>query len=447
MDELQALHSILKRERQARKAAEQLIEEKSRELFYANEALKKLNENLEETVQQRTQELEEQRDRAEAATRVKSDFLSSISHELRTPLNAISGLAELINRDSEEKTSREYAGVITDSVRHLLGIINEILDFSKIESGTFALEPEVFSWQDIQQQLQHTFGPMARRKNLAFSIETDPNLPHTFFLDRTKFFQVWTNLIGNAIKFTQQGSIIARLQLLRQTETAFWLQGQVQDSGVGIAEEYLDKIFAPFEQVKDGSQGSTGGTGLGLAISRRIVDLMGGTIEVSSDIGQGTTFTVQIPVPVLADPERMASPKLANTKDWSRYKALAGRRVLVVDDLKVNRYLMQKVLSRMDIHPSFAIHGAESLELCQQETFDLILMDLHMPIMDGPTATRRIRAGESIDPNVPIVALTADAFQHTQERIVEAGMNAFLTKPVDIDQLYEVIHNIIHVPS
>ncbi len=440
MTELEAIKAALLRERQARKAAEQVIEERSRELFYANEALRRLNESLEEAVRIRTSELQEAKEKAEHATRAKSEFLSSMSHEIRTPLNAISGLSELIERDSRENEIREYAGIVRDSVVHLLTIINEILDFSKIESGKFSFEPEDFALRDLRNQIYHTYLPLASKKQLRFDVDFDPLLPPVVRSDKTKFLQIWINLIGNAIKFTEQGGVSARLSILRKEGNCLWLQGSVKDSGIGIPEADQARIFLPFEQSEQVSEQKIGGTGLGLAITMRVLELLGGRIQLLSNPGSGSEFIFQLPVQV-GDENRVSQEK----SDDKNENLLYGLRVLVVDDMEMNRFLMRKVLQRVHAQPTFAENGAMAVEILRNESFDVVLMDLHMPVMNGREATRLIRSEQipRANPRIPILALTADAFKHTQESVLEAGMNDFLPKPINIDLLYQKLRGLL----
>lgn len=441
MDELQALKSILLRERNARKAAEAIIEQKASELYAANQALLQLNESLEATVAARTSELLDAKERAEYATRAKSEFLSSMSHEIRTPLNAISGLSDLIARDSKEPEIKEYAGIVKDSVLHLLTIINEILDFSKIESGKFDIDLSDFILRDLRNQIYHTYKPLALKKELQFQVEFDPLIPKVLNTDRTKFLQVWINLLGNAIKFTEKGSVSGTLSVIKREGDTIWLQGVVKDSGIGIPPEHQDKIFLPFEQSDQVKESKIGGTGLGLAISVKILEMLGGTIELNSVQGVGSEFIFTLPVKEGdASILKKTGPRKARSSTM-----LEGLRVLVVDDMEMNRFLMRKVLKRVGAKACFAENGAKAVSILREESFDVVLMDLHMPVMDGRQATMAIRE-EGLpkeNPEVPIVALTADAFQRTEESVLEAGMNDFLPKPIDIDKLYEKLSKLL----
>lgn len=441
MNELEAVKSILRRERQARKAAEQVIEEKARELYFANEALKKLNGSLEETVRERTSELTIAKEKAEYATKAKSEFLSSMSHEIRTPLNAISGLSDLIERDSKEPEIQEYAAIVKDSVLHLLTIINEILDFSKIESGKFEMDLEDFVLRDMRNQIFHTYSPLAQKKELEFNITFDPLIPKVIHTDKTKILQVWINLLGNAIKFTDKGCVSARLSVMDREGDTIWLQGCVKDSGMGIPEGDLERVFQPFEQSEQGENGKIGGTGLGLAITQKVLKMLGGTIEVSSKKGKGSEFRFTVPVKE-GDSSILAKKE---TRSNNHTDLLKGLKILVVDDMEMNRFLMRKVLKRVNAEAHFAENGAKAVEWLEQESFDVVLMDLHMPVMDGREATRTIRERKIPlqNPSIPIVALTADAFKRTHESVIEAGMNDFLPKPINIDLLYEKLARLL----
>lgn len=441
MNELEAVKSILQRERKARKAAEQIIEEKSRELYFANESLTKLNESLEETVKERTSELTIAKERAEYATKAKSEFLSSMSHEIRTPLNAISGLSDLIERDSKEPEIQEYAAIVKDSVIHLLTIINEILDFSKIESGKFDMDLEDFVLRDMRNQIFHTYSPLAKKKELEFTIAFDPLIPKVIHTDRTKILQIWINLLGNAIKFTERGCVLAQLSVIKREEETIWLQGSVKDSGLGIPEEDLERVFMPFEQAEQGKNGQVGGTGLGLAITQKVLHMLDGKIEVFSKKGTGSEFRFTFPV-------KEGDPSLLNKKEIkarNHTDLLKGLKILVVDDMEMNRFLMRKVLKRVNAEAHFVENGAKAVEILEQESFDVVLMDLHMPVMDGREATKIIRERQIPiqNPSIPIIALTADAFKRTHESVIEVGMNDFLPKPINIDLLYEKLGQLL----
>lgn len=443
MDSAQTLKNIIKRERKARKAAEQIIEEKSLELYLANQELKNLNESLEEKIYERTREIELSREalrmakeKAEDATKAKSEFLSNMSHEIRTPLNAILGLTELIIRDSKDSTAQEFASSMKNSASNLLHIINEILDFSKIEAGKITFERIEFDLQELFKGLNDVFAHKAVEKSLKLVFEIDQMLPKRLIGDSVKLTQILINLIGNAFKFTHNGYIRIYCKLQKKKGRKIRMMIRVEDTGIGIAKSKQHEIFETFTQANASTTRKYGGTGLGLAITRKLIELQGGKIGVESEEGVGTTFSFELDMDIGSEVEK---PKTAEPVfDDSSLKEL---RILVVEDVAVNRFLMKQIFKRKDISPDFAENGKIAIEILAQKEYDIVLMDLHMPVMDGKQATRFIRDVNSpiLNHHIPIIALTADAFQETRKEVIELGMDGFLSKPVEIDQLYNLL--------
>jgi signal transduction histidine kinase/ActR/RegA family two-component response regulator len=432
-----AYKKAFERERNARKEAERITELKSRELFELNSALKLLNDELELRIKERTSELEKARNRAEANTKAKSEFLSMMSHEMRSPLNVIVGLTELLDQRELKEPEGGYVRNVRFSALQLLNLINDILDLSAIEAGKIVFESTPF---DVTYAVDQVFKALEQRaidKGLTWAKSVPDNLPVPLQGDASKLNQVLINLLDNAIKFTRDGGVELSLDQLqnRGNEGEVWIAVEVTDSGKGISEENMDRIFGKFEQENTSTRRVHGGSGLGLAISKQLIELQGGSISCSSEVGKGTTFRVELPFRY----EGRVSEDVG-ARDWSQVN-LVGLRLLVVEDLEVNRMLLRQMLRNKGIVMFEAENGKESLEVLKEHDVDLILMDLHMPEMDGIEATQRIREGRvrRVNAEIPIVCLTADVFKETKEAIFSAGMNDFVTKPLEMRRLYQVL--------
>ena len=432
-----AYKKAFERERNARKEAERITELKSRELFELNSALQQLNDELEERIQKRTAELETARNRAEANTKAKSEFLSMMSHEMRSPLNVIVGLTELLDQRELEEPEGGYVRNVRFSALQLLNLINDILDLSAIEAGKIVFESTPF---DVTYAVDQVFNALEQRaidKGLTWAKSVPDNLPVPLKGDASKLNQVLINLLDNAIKFTRDGGVELTLDQLEGKGKGgeVWIAVEVTDSGKGISEENMERIFGKFEQENTSTRRVHGGSGLGLAISKQLIELQGGNISCRSELGKGTTFRVELPFRF----EGRVSEDVGAT-DWSKVN-LVGMRLLVVEDLEVNRMLLRQMLRNKGIVMFEAENGKESLEVLKEHEVDLILMDLHMPEMDGIEATKRIREGriKGVDSQIPIVCLTADVFKETKEAIFSAGMNDFVTKPIEMRRLFQVL--------
>ena len=434
-----AYKKAFERERQARKQAERITEQKSRELFELNGELKALNEDLELRIQERTSELEVARRRAEDNTKAKSEFLSMMSHEMRSPLNVIVGLTELLMQRELEEPEGGYVRNVRFSALQLLNLINDILDLSAIEAGKIVFEKTPFDLVYSAEQVFNTLEQRAMDKGLTWSRSIGDDIPTPLSGDPSKLNQVLINLLDNAIKFTREGRVRMEVSELvdRRTDNEVWVELKVCDTGKGISEENLERIFSKFEQENNSIRRVHGGSGLGLAISRQLVELQGGTIACTSELGQGTTFTVHMPFAF----EARASVDEEST-DWNKLN-LSGLRLLIAEDLEVNRMLLRQMLKNTGMVLFEAENGKEVLNVMKEHTVDMILMDLHMPEMDGIEATKRIRDGQlkGVDSSLPIVCLTADVFKETKEAIFTAGMNDFLTKPVEMRRLFQALHH------
>jgi signal transduction histidine kinase/ligand-binding sensor domain-containing protein/DNA-binding response OmpR family regulator len=383
---------------------------------------------LESVVADRTAALRDSERRALEASRAKSEFLASMSHELRTPLNSVLGFASLLDRDPRF-SGDEALSIIHRSGEHLLGLIDDVLSISKIEAGTSTLSPRPLDLADLLAAVRGIVRPRADAKGLALVFDVEPALPRFVVADEGKLRQVLINLLGNAVKFTAKGSVTLR---------ASWRDGraffEVADTGPGIAEEELQRLFKPFSQT-DAGRSAKEGTGLGLAISRRIVQLMGGDIAVKSRLGEGTTFSFDVPLPLSAErPERREHRRVAGLADGE-----TPRRILIADDTLENRLLLARLLKGAGLETREAANGAEALAEWEAWRPDLVLMDLRMPVVDGAEAIRRIREKEPSGARTRIVVLTASAFEEDRRRGLATGADEVMTKPFHIEQLFEVL--------
>ncbi len=383
-----------------------------------------------------SEQLRRAKEAAEAATLAKSQFLSSMSHEIRTPMSGVIGMTDLLLEDNPRADQVDYLQTLHFSAKTLLGLINNILDFSKIEAGKLTLEYVAFDLPALLENLQRAFVPLAREKGIGLYLEELGPLPCWVKGDPTRLAQVLNNLISNAIKFTAKGSVRLTAQG-KTTEQGWMLTLKVSDTGIGIAPDKLETIFLDYHQAEDSTARQYGGTGLGLTIARQLLTLMGGTIDLDSHVGKGTTFTCELPLQLTEVSENV--PQAAES-----LKSEAATRVLLVEDNPINVLLTQRFLEHLVAKVEVAENGRIGVEKARQQAFDLILMDLQMPEMDGFAATQAIR---SFDPEVPILALTAEANLEVVRNALSAGMNDYLVKPFKALELQQKIAELLSVSS
>ena len=417
-----------------------------RRLLIANQELlvqlRETNNRLESTVQERTQELRAARDEALEASRLKSQFLANMSHEIRTPMNGVLGAANLLATTSLTDEQKEYVDILTTAGRALLAVINDILDFSKIEAGRVELEEAQFSIRDLFTGIGRMFETQATDKGLRLTVDVAPNVPDCVIGDGGRLRQVLTNLVGNAIKFTDSGSVAVNLVLADTSPGIANLRCAVTDTGIGIAEDDIPRLFSDFTQIDPSMTRRFGGTGLGLAISDRLIRMMGGAIGCTSNPGGGSTFWFTVPLPLPShqpkteiEPETSIAASPAPSSDLAEGAPL----ILIVEDNDVNAVILTRMLALHGYRSKTVRSGADALAAASKTTFAAILMDCQMPVMDGFTTTRKLRERARAGSRTPIIAITATATTEDQSRCIAAGMDDYLPKPIMMERLVEVL--------
>lgn len=428
--------------KQGRKLALSMMEDAE----IARNQLEQVNTRLNEVIEQAEQSARS----ADIANQAKSDFLATMSHEIRTPLNGVIGFMEMLMGTELNEEQREYAETVRSSGEALMALINDVLDFSKIESGHLNLEVREFHLTRMLRETTSVFFSDAAKKGVNLKVEIDERIPRQVFGDENRMRQILTNLLANAVKFTQEGTVFLNVDCysLSEEEGACEIEFEVRDTGIGMNKQQLQKLFRPFSQGDTSTTRKYGGTGLGLAICKRLAEAMGGRIWATSKEGDGASFFTRLPLKIASQVESEApveKVKVVKVIDTDVSDAKPGEiyplKIAVAEDNAANQRVLMIMLRRLGWEAAFSENGAQLIDFLKGNPVDLVFMDLQMPVMDGIEATALIREGEAGEAvkDVKVIALTANALQGDEDRCLQAGMNAYMSKPIKLEVLRKTI--------
>lgn len=390
------------------------------------------------------EQLKQSKANAENAARIKSEFLSNMSHEIRTPLNAIIGITDLLLQDNQSDSNNEYLKAIKFSADNLLVIINDVLDFSKIESGKIAFESIEFSIKEKITELVKTYSIKASEKNISLGFQIDDSVPEIIIGDPFKLNQILINLVGNALKFTEKGNIDIFVTMKNHTEDIVLLEFAVKDTGIGIANELQSKIFESFTQAYSETSRKFGGTGLGLAIVKRLIELQGGSIRVESKPSFGSNFIFQLSFGISSN-KTTKEEEISSLSEFN----FEGMKVLYAEDNVMNQFFIKKLFAKWKIDYDVACNGREAVDFISKKDYEIVLVDLQMPELDGFEVAKFIRTDNvsGFNKDVPIIAFTADISPETKTKVLSVGMNDYLTKPFRQEELLYKLSRYISSPD
>ena len=400
--------------------------------LYKNNIIRTQSNKL---LEEKNKELILAKEKAEKASQARSEFLSTVSHELRTPLNAINGITHLLLEEKPKKSQRHYLESLEFSGNYLTNFINDILEINKIESNNSQIENINFNLILLLENIQNSLKELANIKNNVFKLDIDSKIPKYIIGDPTKVSQILMNLINNAIKFTHNGEVIVSATLISLVEKNATISFKIKDNGIGIPEDKIETIFDSFSQGSIDINRKYGGTGLGLTIVKKIVELLDGRISIESKVNKGSTFTFELPLKIGKKPREIRTKnKEINNKSYD------GKIILVVEDNKINQMITKKMLTNKGIQCKLIDNGEESIEMCRNNKFNMVLMDVHLPGINGTIASEQIRI---FDTKTPIIALTAISLNENRESLLSYGMNDVITKPFNPEDFYRVIDKYI----